>query len=152
MMGKGKGNGWVGKVFNFTQKFSSPIILIVYHSKRQFGKSPTTSLWYIYIYIYIYIHIYTYIKKCTFKGWKSEKVWKYMYMFRHLNEAQKRGLVNFKWSKHQKYMSNMTPHFFGNFWTTFIFGPDRAISRAWHVTRVREKVIHYLRIHRTLVK
>jgi len=28
-------------------------------------------------------------------------------------------LVNFKWSYHQKYMSNMTPHFFGNFWTTF---------------------------------
>ena len=27
-------------------------------------------------------------------------------------------------------MSNMTPHFFGNFWTTLIFGPDRAVSRA----------------------
>ena len=49
-------------------------------------------------------------------------------------------------------MSNMTPHFFGNFRTTFIFGPDRAVSRAWHVTRVRGKVIHYLRIHRTLQK
>ena len=82
--------------------------------------------------------------KCTFKDKKVKKVWKYMYMFRHLNEAQKMGLVNFKWSKHQKYMSNMTPHFFGNFWTTFIFGPDQPISRAWHVTRVRDVWTHSL--------
>jgi len=36
-------------------------------------------------------------------------------------------------------MSNMTPHFFGNFWTTLIFGPDRPVSRAWHVTRSEKK-------------
>ena len=37
----------------------------------------------------------------------------------------------------------MTPHFFGNFWTTLIFGPDRPISRADDVTRVRDVLTHY---------